>query len=119
MRTTPSESAREFSSFRDPSGLVFTRGGMLYRQMAISNNLPLDMLAQWFASLSRNLIIEFVPKEDSQVQVLLATRADIFPDYTRQGFEDAFGQYFTLREKAPVRDSERTLYLWKRSMSGE
>lgn len=81
--------------------------------LAISNNLPLDMLAQWFASLSENLIIEFVPKEDSQVQVLLATRTDIFPGYTQQGFEEAFGRYFTLREKTPIQGSERTLYLWE------
>lgn len=82
--------------------------------LAISNNLPLEMLAQWFAGLSRNLIIEFVPKEDSQVQVLLATRTDIFPDYTQQGFEEAFGRHFTLREKAPIQGTKRTLYLWER-----
>lgn len=87
--------------------------------LAISNNLPLTMLAQWFASLSRNLIIEFVPKEDSQVQVLLATRTDIFPDYTQQGFEEAFGQYFTLREKASIQGSVRTLYLWEREVGAE
>ena len=85
--------------------------------LAISNNLPLSMLAQWFATLSGNLIIEFVPKEDSQVQVLLATRTDIFPDYTQRSFEEAFGQYFTLREKAQIQGSERTLYLWERRAS--
>lgn len=84
--------------------------------LAISNNLPFFMLAQWLASLSGNLIIEFVPKEDSQVQVLLATRTDIFPDYTQQGFEEAFGQYFTLCEKVPIQGSERTLYLWERKV---
>lgn len=81
--------------------------------LAISNNLPLPMLAQWLASLSRYLIIEFVPKEDSQVQVLLATRADIFPDYTQEGFEVAFGQYYTLRKKTLIQGSERVLYLWE------
>ena len=87
--------------------------------LAISNNLPLAMLAQWFASLGKNLIIEFVPKEDSQVQVLLATRTDIFPNYTQQGFEEAFGRYFMLQEKTSIQGSERTLYLWERRTETE
>ena len=82
--------------------------------LAISNNLPLPMLAEWFASLGKNLIIEFVPKEDSQVQVLLATRADIFPDYTESGFEEAFGRYFTLQEKTAIEGTKRALYFWRR-----
>lgn len=82
--------------------------------LAISNNLPLDMLAEWFSSLGKSLIIEFVPKEDSQVQVLLATRADIFPNYTRAGFEEAFSQFFTLKEKTQIEGTKRTLYLWER-----
>jgi hypothetical protein len=47
--------------------------------LVISNNLPLDMIAAYLASFTRFLIIEFVPKEDSRVQRLLKTRADIFP----------------------------------------
>jgi hypothetical protein len=81
--------------------------------LAISNNLPLGMIAEWLASLSENLIIEFVPKSDSQVKVLLATRDDIFPDYTEQGFEAAFGKWFDVVEKKQVAESERAVYLMK------
>ena len=89
----------------------------LIHHLAISNNLPLPMLAQWFASLSEDLLIEFVPKEDSQVQVLLATRTDIFPDYTEEGFEEAFTQYFTLCKKFPIRGTVRTLYCYRKKES--
>ncbi len=82
--------------------------------MAISNNLPLPMLAQWFAELGEYLIIEFVPKEDSQVKILLATREDIFPGYTKEGFEKAFGEYFDVVKAESVSDSCRTLYLLRR-----
>lgn len=83
--------------------------------LAISNNIPLPMLAEWFASLGKDLVIEFVPKEDSQVQVLLATRTDIFPGYTEEGFEAAFGRYYALRKKTPIPGTKRTLYLWERT----
>jgi len=83
----------------------------LIHHLAISNNVPLARLAQFFRDTGRWLIIEFVPKSDSQVQRLLQSRKDIFPHYTEPDFEAAFGQYFILREKAPIQDSARTLYL--------
>ena len=79
--------------------------------LAISNNVPLPQLAEFFASHCKWLVIEFVPKSDSQVQKLLASREDIFPNYTREGFEAAFSSRFILRKTEAVRDSERTLYL--------
>ncbi len=82
--------------------------------MAISNNLPFDRIARWIAGLTDHLLIEFVPKEDSQVQLLLATRADIFPDYHETGFEAAFSEFFALEKKVPVAGSARTVYLWRR-----
>lgn len=81
--------------------------------MVISNNLPQTMLAQWLSSLTGSLIIEFVPKQDSQVQTLMATRDDIFPDYTKEGFERAFGQFFEIVRQSRVEGSERTLYLMR------
>ena len=81
--------------------------------LAISNNVPLGKLAEWLSALARHLIIEFVPKEDSQVKVLLATRADVFPDYHTAGFEAAFGQYFNTQAKRQIEGTERTLYLMK------
>jgi len=82
--------------------------------LAISNNLPLRLIARWLATLSEYLIIEFVPKSDSQAQILLNTRDDIFPDYTVNGFEKAFGTYFTVLDKVAVSGSERVLYLMKK-----
>ncbi len=83
----------------------------LIHHLAISNNVPLRSLASFFASLGKWLILEFVPKSDSQVQRLLANREDIFPDYHPEGFEDAFRSYFRIEDKRPLPDSERQLYL--------
>ena len=85
----------------------------LIHHIAISNNVPLPRIAAFFASLATHLVIEFVPKEDPKVATLLATRPDIFPDYSEAGFEAAFGARFDILEKRPVPGSLRTLYLMR------
>lgn len=85
----------------------------LIHHLAISNNVPLQKIAKLFSSITRWLIIEFVPKSDSQVIRLLATREDIFVDYTRQGFEEAFSAFFSIEKATDVPESERTMYLMK------
>lgn len=82
----------------------------LVHHLAISNNVPLGNLAAYFHEMSPQLIVEFVPKEDSQVQRLLTTREDIFTAYTPEGFENAFGPLFRIQEKIPLKESERILY---------
>jgi hypothetical protein len=79
--------------------------------LAISNNVPLDRLAGFFAKMTPNLLIEFVPKDDEMVQRLLANRADIFPDYSPEGFEQAFGTFFEIVEVTGIAESPRRLYL--------
>ncbi len=83
----------------------------LIHHLAISNNVPFDRLAEFFARAGRTLIIEFVPKSDSQVQRLLSTREDVFPEYRQDVFEDVFGRYFQIRERKNITGSERALYL--------
>lgn len=84
----------------------------LIHHLAISNNVPLSRLSEFFAlHTSKRLVIEFVPKTDPQVQKLLATRRDIFVDYTREGFEKAFTERFKILRAEPLAESGRILYL--------
>jgi hypothetical protein len=94
---------------RGPAGLLLALA--LIHHLAISNNTPLDRIAAYFAALGRYLLIEFVPKTDSQVERLLASREDIFEHYTHEGFEKAFGHFFNTLDRQHIRDSKRTLYL--------
>jgi ribosomal protein L11 methylase PrmA len=96
---------------RGPAGLIMALA--LIHHLAISNNVPLAEVASYFARLGKYLIIEFVPKEDSQVKKLLTSREDIFGDYNQAGFEAAFGKYFDTVQKSQVKNSKRTLYLMK------
>jgi len=83
----------------------------LIHHLAISNNVPLIKIAEFLHSICRRLIIEFVPKEDSQVQRLLATREDIFDQYDRVHFEQDFQHYFIIQKIMQIAGSERVLYL--------
>ncbi len=86
----------------------------LVHHLAISNNVPLVALAEFLSRLSHHLIIEFVPKEDSQVQRLLVSREDIFPEYHQDGFEQAFKKYYKVIKAVPIPETKRTLYLMER-----
>ena len=86
----------------------------LIHHLAISNNVPLAQLRDFFAAAGRWLVIEFVPKEDSQVKKLLAWREDIFTAYTLEDFESVFAERFTVHEKVAVKDTPRTLFLMER-----
>lgn len=103
---------RESLGERGPADMVLALA--VIHHLAISNNVPLPQLAEFFAGTGRWLVIEFVPKADSQAQKLLQSRVDIFPQYTREGFEQAFEARFDVRERISLRDSERTLYLMER-----
>ncbi len=85
----------------------------LVHHLAIGNNLPLPKLAAFFSKIANNLIIEFVPKDDPQTQRLLISREDVFPDYTQEEFEKAFGEFYKTTKKVPLPNSKRTLYLFK------
>jgi hypothetical protein len=87
----------------------------LIHHLVISNNVPLHRLASFFHGLGRWLVIEFVPKSDSQVQKLLASRRDIFDEYNLETFEAVFSRYFTIHQRQDVLNSERKLYLMERS----
>ena len=105
------EERRSFEA-RGPADLVMALA--LVHHLAVAHNVPLPMLAEWLARLGRSLLIELVPKSDPQVGRLLANRADIFPDYTVEGFEQAFAPRWTIEARQPIDDSPRTLYLMRR-----
>ena len=96
---------------RGPVDLVMALA--LVHHLAIANNLPLDRIASFFHRAGRNLIVEFVPKSDSQTRRLLAGRVDVFDDYTQSHFEAAFAPYFEIERAEAIVESDRTLYLMR------
>jgi ribosomal protein L11 methylase PrmA len=86
----------------------------LVHHLAIGANVPLPMIATLFAQLAGHAIVEFVPKQDAMVQRLLASRRDIFDDYSANGFGRAFAKHFDVVSETPITDSARTLYHFRR-----
>ena len=89
----------------------------LIHHIAISNNVPLIKIANYFASLAEWLIVEFVPKNDDKVRQLLSSREDIFAKYSQSGFEEQFGERYEIIRSHRVQSSERILYLLRRKRS--
>jgi ribosomal protein L11 methylase PrmA len=105
---------RERRSMLDRADADVVLALALVHHLAISRNIPLGYLADLFATLGRTLIIEFVPKDDPMVERLLATREDVFADYTMDGFRAAFGRRFDVRDEVPIADTRRTLFRLER-----
>ena len=104
----------ERSSFveRGPVDAILALG--LVHHLAISNNVPLAKLAIFLSLLCTYLIIEFIPKNDTQVQKLLTTREDIFPDYDVEHFEHEFDKKFHVNKSAEITETGRKLYLMQK-----
>jgi hypothetical protein len=84
----------------------------LLHHLAISRNVPLGMIAEFLAGITRRwLAVEFIPKSDPKTRLLLSSRVDIFSAYTREEFERAFRRRFSIEAVDPVEDSQRVLYL--------
>lgn len=103
---------RESLFQRGPADVVMALA--IIHHLAIGRNLPLERIAEFLAATGKHVIIEFVPKGDSKVDILLASRRDVFPHYDAKHFEAAMSQYFTLVTKTPINKTKRTLYLYKR-----
>jgi hypothetical protein len=101
---------------RGPADLALALA--LIHHLAIGNNVPFDRVAAFLSRLCRRLIIEWVPKSDSQVQRLLSTREDIFGDYARDRFETSFAELFSLDASAGVEGSERVIYQFSTRQPG-
>lgn len=103
---------RESLADRGPADIALALA--LVHHLAIGNNVPLTAVAEFLSTLGRWVVIEFVPKEDSQVQRMLKGREDIFDRYNLDEFERAFSERFETIRCMPIRDSLRSVHLLRR-----
>lgn len=102
---------REWPSLVDRGPFDAVMALALVHHLAIGNNVPLRGVAEMLTQLGRQVIVEWVPKADPQVQRLLSAREDIFDGYTEGGLRAAF-EDVGLRTAAcaPIGASGRVLY---------
>lgn len=99
-------------SERGPADLILALA--LIHHLVISNNTPLSRISEFFKTNCRFLVIEFIPKTDSQVQRLLVSREDIFEDYSQENFEAEFQKHFVIHDSIKLKESKRVLYYMER-----
>ena len=90
----------------------------LIHHLAIGRNVPLPMVLELFADLARDAIVEWVPREDPMVKRMLASREDVFDDYTEEGFRAAAESRFEVTAREPIEGSGRVLYSLRRRATG-
>ena len=108
---------RERDSFSARCKANFVTALALVHHLRFTVGIPFPLMAAFFAEHvlpGGYLLVEFVPREDSQVQRLLAARDDIFTDYTLDAFCEALAPQFQKECVLPVADSLRYLILFKR-----
>ncbi len=82
--------------------------------LVIARNIPFIQLLNWILDLAPNGVIEFVPKSDSNAQVLLHLREDIFPDYTEECFLSHIAQRAEIIKTKTLPSSGRILVWYAR-----
>ena len=101
----------ERASFINRSKTDLVLALALVHHLAIGKNIPFEGIVQLFKSLGKHLIIEFVPKEDEKIGLMLLNRTDIFNGYNEQNFIKAFTAHYKILDQKSIGDSGRTLFL--------
>jgi hypothetical protein len=86
----------------------------LIHHLSIGKNIPFDMIAAFFSKTCNNLFIEYVPKTDPKIKLMLSQKKDIYTGYSEENFITAFSNYFFINKKEQVGSSGRILFYLQR-----
>lgn len=108
----------ERASFNERIQVDVVMALALIHHLVIGKNIPLNLIASYFSRLAPQLIIEFVPKEDNKVQLLLQNKKDIYTTYTKEEFEKIFLQHFKIISSNIIPGTSRRIYLMRKKEEG-
>jgi len=106
---------KERSSFIDRTKVDLVLALALIHHLAIGRNIPFDMVAEFFSRVGKKLIIEFIPKDDEKIKLMLQQKKDIYTSYSEPNFISAFEKYFHVEDRKIIPGSERVLFLMTRN----
>jgi ribosomal protein L11 methylase PrmA len=89
----------------------------LTHHLSIGKNVGFLQMAKTFSKIAPWLIIEFIPKSDAKIALLLRNRTDIFENYDELSFTADFEQLFTIENKSVLLSTGRILFLMKRKVN--
>jgi hypothetical protein len=82
--------------------------------LSLTNNIPLDQTALYFAERCPELVIEWVGRSDSQVGRLLAQKNVSYDWYDEDNFRTIYAKHFALVSRTPIAGTDRTFYHFRR-----
>lgn len=85
----------------------------LLHHLRIQTNIPLAYIVQYLLALAPTGVIEFVPKSDPKVQLLLKFRHDIFSDYTNENFIRLIQEKASIIKTVTLTGTQRQLIWYK------
>ena len=100
----------ERASLADRGKPDLTLALALAHHVAITANVPLAALVEWLADSSREVLIEFIAKDDPMVQRLLLNKEDTYLGYDRENFERCLQGFFLITRHAELPGGTRTMY---------
>ncbi len=86
----------------------------LIHHLVFMNNLPLEMIRDFFAGVCEKLVIEFVPPDDPLAEKMSAGRTVILNSYNERNFEKIFSNRFRLILKRKIPRSNRAVYFFQK-----
>ena len=108
----------ERQSFTNRCNANFITVLALCHHLRFTFGIPFKQQIEWFKNLLIDqgiLLIEFIPKNDSQVQRLLAARDDIFDDYNEDNFLRICEKLnLTIINQFKINESHRSIYVLKK-----
>ncbi len=82
----------------------------LVHHLIIAKNLPIDEVISWITSFGSSGLVEFVPKDDPTVKIMLQLKGDIFPDYNENNFREILSKYVNIKKVLTVTSSNRKIF---------
>jgi ribosomal protein L11 methylase PrmA len=61
--------------------------------LIIGKNVPIESFIRWLTSISCKGLVEFIPKTDNMIKIMLNLKGDIFPDYNEDNFINIMKKY--------------------------
>jgi ribosomal protein L11 methylase PrmA len=86
----------------------------LIHHIVIAKNIPIRDFIEWITKLSPNGLIEFVPKDDPMVIGLLASREDVFPNYSENYFLESLANFSNIEQVISLNNSKRKFILYEK-----
>ena len=83
--------------------------------LIIGKNIPFEKIAKCLSKMGKYLIIEFIPKEDEKVKLMINSGMQIFHEYDEDTFLQGFSTYFTVLKKESIPGSDRSIFLMNRN----